>query len=86
MIPTDKKMKWEMCGAKRKAKRQQIRAFLLFGGKTETSIATNLKISLPAVCRVIAGKGHSSRVLEALRDAGVPEDILFDPRKEAHNE
>ena len=32
------------------------------------------------VLKVINGNGHSPRVLDALREIGVPEKYLFDPR------
>ena len=49
-------------------------------GKTAKSIAIELGISPQSVSRTISVKNHSTRVLDALRDSGVPEDYLFDPR------
>ena len=34
-----------------------------------------------AVYATVNGLNHSARVLDALRDLGVPERLLFDPRK-----
>ena len=49
-------------------------------GRTATVIAYELKVSLSAVSATILGKNHSARILDALRDAGVPDKYLFDPR------
>ena len=49
-------------------------------GRTETVIAYELKVTRSAVSATILGKNHSARILDALRDAGVPEKYLFDPR------
>lgn len=44
-------------------------------------IAYELGVSRSAVSATILGKNHSFRILDALREAGVPEKYLFDPRK-----
>lgn len=44
-------------------------------------IADSLGITLQGVRRTFLGDLHSERVLQALRDAGVPEKYLFDPRR-----
>ena len=58
----------------------RIHEALRRNGRTATVIAYELKVSLSAVSATILGKNHSARILDALRDAGVPEKYLFDPR------
>lgn len=45
-------------------------------------IADRVDISYQAVRRTFLGDLHSQRVLQAFRDAGVPEKYLFDPRRQ----
>lgn len=58
----------------------RIHEALRRNGRTATVIAYELKVSLSAVSATILGKNHSARILDALRDAGVPDKYLFDPR------
>ena len=58
----------------------RIHEALRRNGRTATIIAHKLNISLSAVSATILGKNHSPRILNALRDAGVPDKYLFDPR------
>jgi predicted transcriptional regulator len=51
------------------------------GGYYNAQIADILKCSNPLVSLTIHGKRHSPRVLCFLREIGVPEEYLFDPRK-----
>lgn len=44
-------------------------------------VAEQLSVSGAAVSRTITGKSHSPRILEKLRSVGVPEELLFDPRR-----
>ena len=46
-----------------------------------SALARELGITNEAVRRVINGLGHSPRVLDKLREIGVPERYLFDPRR-----
>lgn len=85
MTRTERKQIFAACGLKRKNNRLLIRAALLHGGQTETSIAHKLGITPQAVCRVIAGLAHTPEILMALRQAGVPEQYLYDPRMESDN-
>ena len=59
----------------------RIHEALRRNGRSATVIAYELGISQSAVYATILGKNHSHRILDALRDAGVPEKYLFDPRK-----
>ena len=54
-------------------------------GRSAAVIAYELGISRAAVSATILGKRHSPRILDALRDAGVPEKYLFDPRRVSPN-
>ena len=46
-----------------------------------TKVASEIGCTLSNVSRVLNGKGHSSSVLNKLRDIGVPEQYLFDPHR-----
>lgn len=48
-----------------------------------TRIAARLGCSVNNVSLVIRGNSHSPKVLDALREAGIPEKYLFDPRRVA---
>ena len=50
-------------------------------GHNGESFAKLLECSGANVSRVILGEGHSHRVLKGLRELGVPEGYLFDPRR-----
>lgn len=49
-------------------------------GYTGASLARTLGCSANNVSRTIIGGAHSPMVLDALREIGVPEEYLFDPR------
>lgn len=51
-------------------------------GKSSVTLAHELGMTRQSVCKTISGRCHSTRVLDALRAAGVPEGYLFDPRNE----
>ena len=59
----------------------RIHEALRRNGRSAAVIAYELGISQAAVSATILGKIHSFRILDALRDAGVPDKYLFDPRK-----
>ena len=50
-------------------------------GYSGASLARALGCSNANVSRTINGGGHSPLVLDALRELGVPEHYLFDPRR-----
>ena len=58
----------------------RIHEALRRNGSSAAVVAYELGISQSAVSATILGKNHSSRILDALRAAGVPEKYLFDPR------
>ena len=77
-----------MTTAQRKALGEQrakviflIRHELRQRGYNQTSLAKELGCSRKNVSKVMRGQGHSALVLDGLRKAGVPEALLFDPRK-----
>lgn len=85
MTRTEQKQFFAKCGTERKRNRMKIRAALLHNEKTERTIANQLGITPQAVCRVIAGLAHTPAILDALRQAGVPEKYIHDPRLGAGN-
>lgn len=50
-------------------------------GFSGVSLAEKLGCSGQNVSSTILGRGHSELVLNGLREIGVPEDLLFDPRR-----
>ena len=70
------------CGELRRMHRAEIRAHLLMHHRlTLSGLAARLDVSVESVSATIRGRMHSPKVLGALRDRGVPEKYLFDPRK-----
>lgn len=69
------------CGALRYEYSFRIYEVLRKKGLNGEKLAKQLGMSRQAVCQVINGVNHSIKVLEALREIGVPEEYLFDPRK-----
>lgn len=70
-----------VCGARRARCRYRIYEALALAGTSGAAIAKQLGIRRASVSKVITGNGHSALVLDALRDAGVPEKYLYDPRR-----
>lgn len=69
------------CGAHRARCRWRIYEVLALAGTSGAGIARQLGLKRASVSKVIAGNGHSPLVLDALREAGVPEKYLYDPRR-----
>ncbi|AAS95622.1 helix-turn-helix domain-containing protein [Nitratidesulfovibrio vulgaris] len=69
------------CGAARAKMRFRIREELERRGLTMTSLAAQIGVCNQAVSKTISGMTHSPRVLQALREIGVPEKYLCDPAK-----
>lgn len=57
-------------------RQRQIRAAMILRGISGADIARRLGITSNAVCIVIAGRGKSRRIIEALVEAGVPEKLV----------
>lgn len=85
MKRSERKSYFAECGRKRRQNKLQIRAALLHNGHTEVSVAQQLGVTSQMVCMVIGGVVHSEKILKALREAGVPESYLHDPRSEGHH-
>ena len=51
-------------------------------GYTRKALAAELGISSQAVSKTINGFTHSPRIINKLREIGVTEELLFDPRHE----
>ena len=70
----------EECGHLRYEARYAIRAILVERGLSMSELGRRIGVSAELVSATVRGKKHSPRVLAALRDSGVPEQYLFDPR------
>lgn len=70
----------ELCALKRHEARYRIREVLDAKEISCAELGRRIGVSGTFVSRVIYGKSHSQRVLNALRELGVPEKYLFDPR------
>lgn len=68
------------CGQKRCRAVFRIHEALARRGLRSSDLARSLGISTSAFSQTLTGKQHSKRVLDALREAGVPEKYLYDPR------
>lgn len=69
------------CGQKRCRAVFRIHEALARRGLKSADLARSLGISTSAFSQTLTGKQHSARVLDALREAGVPERYLYDPRR-----
>lgn len=86
-------MNWSGKDASRRRELAEQRCFwsmriyeaLRRNGRSAAVVAAELGISRASVSSTILGKNHSPRVLDALREAGVPEQYLFDPRNDENN-
>lgn len=67
-------------GLERAKKRRRIQECLDARGMNFMQLAKHLGLTPTAVYRTVGGEIHSPRVLQALRDLGVPEEYLFDPK------
>jgi len=67
------------CRAERQKMRFRIREHLERRGLNMLEIARRLKVNKDLVVGTIGGSRNNRRVLEALRDVGVPEKYLFIP-------
>lgn len=66
--------------AKRAKMRFRICEVMQERGYTMSKLGLELGVSCAAISKVVNGQGHSERVLDKLREIGVPEVYLFDPR------
>lgn len=69
-------------GAKRSQVTHLLRHEMRMRGYTDSSLAREIVgCSSQNVRKTLIGENHSPRVLDALREIGVPEKYLFDPRR-----
>lgn len=61
--------------------KREIQRILDTKGKNFLDVAALAGVTKQAVYATVNGLNHSARVLDALRDLGVQERLLFDPRK-----
>jgi transcriptional regulator with XRE-family HTH domain len=73
-------------GLARNSVRRRIQEHLDSVGINMADIARDLGVTRSLVTNTVAGANHNARVLDRLRDVGVPEQYLFDPRREAVSE
>lgn len=68
------------CAQRRYRVRYKIREILDSKDISMTELGRRIGVSGVAVQKTVQGKSHSERILNALREIGVPEKYLFDPR------
>lgn len=69
-------------GLARNGVRRRIQEHLDSIGTNMAGVATELGVHRSLVANTVAGASHNGRVLDKLRELGVPEHYLFDPRRE----
>lgn len=67
------------CSQRRYLARYRIREALERRDMSMAELARRIGLSAVAVQATVKGMNHSRRILDALREAGVPEKYLFDP-------
>ena len=70
-------------GRGRADSKREIQRILDNKGKNFVDVAEMAGVTRQTVSATMNGYRHSPRVLEALRSFGIPERLLFDPRKTA---
>lgn len=68
------------CGERRCFYSFRIHEALARAGLSAAGLAREIGVTKGAVSNVLAGRSHSPYILEALRNVGVPEKYLCDPR------
>lgn len=68
------------CGIQRFAHRYLIREILDDRGLSMAALGRQIGVSYETVSATVRGKKHCHKVLDALKDLGVPAAYLFDPR------
>ena len=72
--------RFNIFGINRAKNKRRIQAFLDEAGVDQIVLAARTGLSHQAVSATLNGKIHSQTVLEELRKAGVPEELICDPR------
>ncbi len=73
-------------GLARNRVRRRIQEHLDGMGLKMADIGRGLGVSRSLVTNTVAGANHNARVLDKLRELGVPERYLYDPRRQAEGE
>ena len=68
-------------GRRRADSKREIQRILDSKGKNVVDVAVVAGVTRQTVSATMNGYRHSPRVLNALRTLGVPERLLFDPRR-----
>lgn len=68
-------------GQGRANSKREIQHLLDKKGKNFVDVAELAGVSKQTVSATVNGYRHSPRVLDALRSVGIPEKLLFDPRR-----
>lgn len=68
------------CSLKRSEMSFRIYEVLRNNGLNGKEFAKQINVSQQLVSQTITGNSHNKKVLKALRNIGVPEEYLFDPR------
>ncbi|MGE4264259.1 MAG: XRE family transcriptional regulator [Desulfovibrio sp.] len=68
------------CGLARNRVRRRIQEHLDRAGRSMADVGRELGVTRQLVAATVAGANHNARVLSKLRELGVPERYLFDPR------
>lgn len=77
----DSMSKLQPYGRGRADSKREVQRLLDNMGKNFTDVARAAGVSPQAVYCTMNGFRHSPRVLDALRAFGIPERLLFDPRR-----
>lgn len=68
-------------GRRRADSKREIQRILDSKGKNFVDVAMAAGVTRQTVSATMNGYRHSPRVLDALRSLGIPERLLFDPRR-----
>ena len=68
-------------GRERADSKREIQRLLDYKGKNFADVAEVAGVTPQTVSATMNGFRHSPRVLDALRTFGIPEHLLFDPRR-----
>jgi len=82
----DCKMTSRECGVARHRMRFRVREHLDRKGVSLAEVGRRIGVTAEAVGRTLHGYNHSPRVLNALRELGVPEKYLYDPKRQMSQE
>ncbi|WP_300803240.1 LacI family DNA-binding transcriptional regulator [uncultured Desulfovibrio sp.] len=73
--------KLQSFGRRRADSKREIQRLLDAKGKNFVDVAGVAGVTRQTVSATMNGYRHSPRVLDALRSFGIPEQLLFDPRR-----